>query len=57
MFVTRKKLDFLLSQRDINIQNLLSLYLEISDKHRNLMAYLGLKEDEFPGKKEIRKIK
>ena len=57
MFVTRKKLDFILSQRDINIQNLLALYLELSDKHRNLMVHLGLKEVEIPGTKEIRKIK
>ena len=57
MFVTRKTLDFLLSQNDIDVQNLRALYLELSDKHRKLMAHLGLKEVKIPETTEIRKIK
>ena len=56
MFITRKKLDFLLSQRDLDIQRLQDLYFELDYKHRKLMAHLGLKEVKIPETTEIRKI-
>ena len=55
MFVTKKRLDWMLKLRDESIRDLERKHWELRLKHNDLLSHLGLVEFAVPAKTELRR--